>query len=151
MTDVVNARWWHHGNFYYSLPGGVPAHHGLFRARAFETLSTFHVVAKRHRTLSAVVHSNNQKTSPSHLLMNTDVTPSVSILHVGYLNSATFFFCSLSIKLVPLLIGINVYDDQDGFRHKSVIIRHADMEKLIYVYSRKSDNFKSQLPTGNLS
>ena len=27
----------HHGNFYYSLPGGVRVHHGLFRARAFET------------------------------------------------------------------------------------------------------------------
>ena len=46
VTGDVNARRCAHayGNFYCPLPGGVRAHHGLFRARAFETPAIFHIV-----------------------------------------------------------------------------------------------------------
>ena len=37
----------HHGNFYCSLPGGVRAYDGLFRAPALETPATFHLVVKQ--------------------------------------------------------------------------------------------------------
>ena len=68
----------HHGNFYCSLPDGAHAHHGLFKARAFETPATFHIVAKSHWTVQWCIQAN-QKTNrcPSHLLINTDVTPSI--------------------------------------------------------------------------
>ena len=50
----------HHSNFYCSLPSSVHAHHGLFRACAFEIPATFHVVIKKPLD-SAVVHSSKSK------------------------------------------------------------------------------------------
>ena len=74
----------HHGIFYCSLPGGVRAHPGLFRAHAFETPASFEIVAKKPLD-SAVVHVQaNQKTSPLALSKNIDVTPSMHMrLHIG--------------------------------------------------------------------
>ena len=66
----------HHGNFYCSLPIGVRAHHGLLRARAFETPATFHIVAKSLWTVQWFIQTN-QKTIPSPLLINIAVTPSI--------------------------------------------------------------------------
>ena len=48
VTDNVSAL---HGNFHCSFPGGVHAHHGLFRVRAFETPATFYIVVKSHWTV----------------------------------------------------------------------------------------------------
>ena len=76
MTSMPNGVRTHHGNFYCSLPGDVRAHHGLFRARAFETPTTFHIVAERHWTELWFIQAI-QKTSPSPLLINIDVTPSI--------------------------------------------------------------------------
>ena len=66
----------HHDNFYYSLPGSVHAHHGLFRARAFETLATFPIVAKRHWTVQWFFQAI-QKTCPSPLLISIAFTLSI--------------------------------------------------------------------------
>ena len=54
----------HHDNFHCFLSSGVGVHHGLLRV---------HIVAKGLD--NTVVHSANQKTSPSPLLINIDVTP----------------------------------------------------------------------------
>ena len=42
------------------MPGGVRANYGLFRARAFETFATFHIVAKKPLA-GAVVLSSKSK------------------------------------------------------------------------------------------
>ena len=55
-----------YSNFYCSLPCGVHAHHGLFRARAFETPITFHEVAKSHWTVQWFIQA---KTSLLPLLI----------------------------------------------------------------------------------
>ena len=75
MPGVVRT---HHGkcNFQCSLPGGVLMHHGLFRACAFETPATFHIVAKSHWAVQWFIQPS-QKTIPSPLLTNIDVTPSI--------------------------------------------------------------------------
>ena len=70
-----------HGNLHCSFPGGVRAHHSLFRVRAFET-PTYYIVAKRHWTLQWFIWAN-QKTSPSLLLINVDITPSIFNLFCG--------------------------------------------------------------------
>ena len=64
----------HHGNFHCSLPDGVCAHHGLFKSCSFETLVTFHIIAKSHWKVQRFIQAN-QKTSFSGmpLLINTDV------------------------------------------------------------------------------
>ena len=68
----------HQGNFYCSLPGGVRAHHGLFRARAFETPATFHIVEKSLWTVQWVIQTN-KKTNTSPLLINIAATLSIGI------------------------------------------------------------------------
>ena len=82
VTGDVSARRYAYmcgyGNFYFSLPGSVRAHHGLFRARAFETPATFHEVAKSYWIVQWFIQAN-QKTSPSPLLINIAVTPSINI------------------------------------------------------------------------
>ena len=76
MTSMPGGVCTDYGNFYCSLPGGVRAHHGLFRTRAFETPATFHKIAKSHWTVQWFIQAN-QKTSPSPLLINIDVTLSI--------------------------------------------------------------------------
>ena len=76
VTGDINAQRCAHA---CSLPRGVRAHHGLFRARAFETPATFHIVAKSHWIVQRFIQAN-QKTSPLPLLINIDVTSSIQHL-----------------------------------------------------------------------
>ena len=61
MTSMPSCVGTHHGNFCCHLPGGVLAHHVLFRARAFETSTTFHVVAKSHWTGQWFIQANQDQ------------------------------------------------------------------------------------------
>ena len=47
MTSMPGSVSTHHGNFYCSLPIRVGAHNSLFKACAFETPTTFHIVVKK--------------------------------------------------------------------------------------------------------
>ena len=76
-----------HGNLYCSLTGG------LFRAHAFETPATCNIhvaVTKSHWTVQWFIQEN-QKTSASPLLINTDVTPSIKCNILKQQKKTSFF------------------------------------------------------------
>ena len=100
MTGDVNARRcaYAYGNLYRSLPGDVRAHHGLFRARAFETPATIHKVAKSYRTVQGFIQAN-QKTSPSPLLIKIAVIPSILTFSRDILQPIElFWWVAFSVK-----------------------------------------------------
>ena len=70
----------HHGNFYCSLPSDMCAHHGLFRARAFETHAPFHTYSsKSHWTGQWFIQAKSESS-----LAFVDVTRSDSD-HIYYI------------------------------------------------------------------
>ena len=98
MTSVLGGVHKHHVNFSCSLPGGVGAHHGVFRARDFETPATFYVVAKSHWTVQWFIQAS-QKTSPLPLLINIDVTPSIWMNIKGIFSDSSNIFYDMNQKI----------------------------------------------------